>query len=239
MATTNVFHAADTRGHANHGWLNSYHSFSFAGYHDDERINFGALRVLNDDTVAGGQGFGKHPHDNMEIISIVLDGALEHADTMGHKEALKKDEVQVMTAGTGLMHSEANNSKTDKVSFLQIWIFPEKRNVQPKYAQRFFDPAERKNQMQLLVSPETGNDESLKINQQAWIYRTALEAGKTVTQQLHTADHGAYIFVIDGSVTVNGQVLNKRDGYGIQDSDKIEISASADADVLLLEVPLH
>jgi redox-sensitive bicupin YhaK (pirin superfamily) len=236
--SNNVFHAANTRGHANHGWLNTYHSFSFAGYHDEQRIHFGALRVLNDDTVTGGQGFGKHPHDNMEIISVVLDGALEHADTMGHKEALKKDEVQVMTAGTGLMHSEANHSKTEPVSFLQIWIFPEKRNVQPKYAQRYFDPAERKNKWQLLVSPENSSDESLKINQQGWIYRTTLDAGQSIRQQLHTAGHGAYLFVIDGTVTVNGQVLNKRDGYGISDTDNIEITAQANADVLLLEVPM-
>lgn len=236
--STNVFHAADTRGHANHGWLDTYHSFSFAGYHDEDRIHFGALRVLNDDTVAGGQGFGRHPHDNMEIISIVLDGALEHADTMGHSQALQKDEVQVMTAGSGLMHSEANHSKTDKVSFLQIWIFPEKRNVSPKYAQRFYDPAERKNNWQLLVSPENSSDESLKINQQGWIYRTSPEAGKSIRLQLHSKDHGAYVFVIDGTVTVNGRELNKRDGYGIQDTDQIEITASADADVLLLEVPM-
>lgn len=235
---TNVFHAAATRGHADHGWLNTYHSFSFAGYHDNDRVHFGALRVLNDDTVAGGQGFGKHPHDNMEIISIVLDGALEHADTMGHRQELKKDEVQVMTAGSGLMHSEANASKTDKVSFLQIWMFPEKRNVQPRYAQQFFDPAARTGQWQQLVSPEGTEEAGLKINQQARIYRTQLTAGTALNHQLHTPGYGAYLFVIDGSVTANGQQMNKRDGYGIQDAAEIALVAGTDADVLLLEVPM-
>jgi redox-sensitive bicupin YhaK (pirin superfamily) len=238
MATT-VFHAADTRGHADHGWLNAHHSFSFAGYYDPSRIHFGALRVLNDDIVAGGQGFGKHPHDNMEIITIVLDGALEHKDSMGHTEAIYPNEVQVMSAGTGVFHSEYNHDDTDAVNLLQLWIFPNKKNVEPRYGQTFFTPEERVNTLQPLVSPIDNADPGLKIHQEAWIYRTNLKAGKSITHQLHSDNHGVYVFMIDGNATANGQALNKRDAAGISSTDTLELTAIADSDILLVEVPMQ
>lgn len=237
MAKT-IYHAANTRGHANHGWLDTFHTFSFAGYNDPSRIHFGALRVINDDTVKGGFGFGKHPHDNMEIITVVLDGALEHADSMGHTEAIQANEVQVMSAGTGIFHSEYNHNKDKDVSLFQIWIFPEKKNVTPQYDQVKFDPTERINNLQLLVSPMDKNESRLKINQQAWIYRTQLEKGKTLEHTMHSNKNGMYVLAIDGSANVNGQILNKRDGAGISDTDTISITANETADLLLLEVPM-
>lgn len=234
-----VFHPADGRGHADHGWLNARHSFSFAGYHDPSRIHFGALRVLNDDIVAGGQGFGKHPHDNMEIITVVLDGALEHKDSMGHTEAIYPDEVQVMSAGTGVFHSEYNHDDTDPVNLLQLWIFPNKKNVEPRYGQTVFPAEQRVNVLQPLVSPMDNADPGLKINQDAWIYRTSLQAGKTLEHKLHSEHHGVYAFVINGSMAINGQELNKRDAAGISETDTLTMTASADSDVLLVEVPMQ
>jgi hypothetical protein len=234
-----IFHPAENRGHANHGWLNAYHSFSFAGYHDPSKIHFGALRVLNDDTVKGGTGFGTHPHDNMEIITIILEGALEHKDSLGHTQQILPGEVQVMSAGTGVQHSEYNPSRTDAVNLLQSWIFPQQRNVAPRYDQRTFAAEERINQLQTLVSPIDNDDPGLKINQQAWIYRTHLLAGQTVTLPLHTDKHGVYLFMIDGSATAEGQSLNKRDAMGISDTGEVTITATADSDILLYEVPMH
>ena len=238
MATT-IFHPADKRGHANHGWLDAHHSFSFAGWYDPAKIHFGALRVLNDDIVNGGQGFGRHQHDNMEIITIVLDGALEHKDSMGHTQAIIPNEVQVMSAGSGVTHSEYNHNKDKKVNLLQTWIFPNKRDVTPRYDQKMFAPEDRINQLQPLVSPIDNEDAGLKIHQDAWIYRTTLEAGKTVKHRLHTKGHGAYIFVITGKVTVAGQVLSKRDALGISETDDFELTAGSDSDVLIFEVPMH
>lgn len=235
----NVFHGASSRGHASHGWLDSFHTFSFAGYHNPERVHFGALRVLNDDTVSGGEGFGRHPHDNMEIISIVLDGALEHQDSMGHTQVMQPGEVQVMSAGTGVTHSEYNHHKDQKVKFLQIWIFPDERNVTPRYDQKMFDAAARKDQLQTLVSPIHNDDEGLKIHQNAWIYRTDLNAGKTIDMNLKRPENGLYAFLINGHVKINGQEMRSRDGFGITDTDKIQIEAIGDADLLLLEVPVR
>jgi len=235
----NVFHKATSRGHASHGWLDSFHTFSFAGYHNPERVHFGALRVLNDDTVSGGEGFGRHPHDNMEIVSIVLEGALEHQDSMGHTQTMQPGEVQVMSAGTGVTHSEYNHYKDRKVKFLQLWIFPDERNITPSYDQRMFDAAARKNQLQTLVSPIHNDDEGLKIHQKAWIYRTDLETGKTIEMNLKRPENGLYAFLINGSVKINGQEMHSRDGYGIADTDKIQIEAIDDADLLLLEVPVR
>jgi redox-sensitive bicupin YhaK (pirin superfamily) len=234
-----VFHAANTRGHANHGWLDSYHTFSFAGYHDNDRVHFGELRVINDDTVAGGSGFGKHPHDNMEIITVVLDGALEHQDNMGHTEAIQANEVQVMSAGTGVQHSEYNHNKDKKVSLFQIWIFPNKHNVAPRYDQRLFAPEDRVNKLQTLVSPIDNDDEGLKIHQDAWIYRTSLGEKNTITHKLHSKDQGIYILSVEGTITVNGKILNKRDGIGITGTDEVTITAETNSDVLLLEVPVN
>ncbi len=237
MAKT-IFHAADQRGHADHGWLNARHSFSFASYHNPEKVHFGALRVLNDDIVSPGEVFGKHPHDNMEIITIVLDGELAHKDSMGHTQTIVPNEVQVMSAGTGVTHSEYNHSDENRVNLLQTWIFPAKRNVKPSYDQKMFNPEDRLNTLQTLVSPVEKTDDGLKINQDAWIYRTTLEAGKTVEVAPHSATHGFYIFVIDGQVDAAGQQLNKKDALGISETDSVTITASATSDVLVFEVPM-
>ena len=238
MAKT-IFHAANKRGHAKHGWLDAHHSFSFANWYDPSKIQFGALRVLNDDIIDGGQGFGRHPHDNMEIITIVLDGKLEHKDNMGHTEQIIPNEVQVMSAGTGVTHSEYNPDPSKKANLLQTWIFPNKGNVQPRYDQKMFPAEDRINTLQPLVSPIDNNDPGLKIHQDAWIYRTTLEAGKSVTHSLHSKHHGAYIFVIDGKVNVEGQELNKRDALGISDADAFEIKADETSDVIIFEVPMN
>jgi len=233
-----IFHPAASRGHANHGWLDTYHYFSFAGYHDPSRVHFGVLRVINDDTVEGGYGFGKHPHDNMEIITIVLEGALEHKDSMGHTEAIRANEVQVMSAGTGIFHSEYNHNKGEKVKLFQIWIFPDKQNVTPRYDQVVFKPEERINKLQTLVSPMNKNDEGLKINQNAWIYRTSLGKGNSIKHTLHSDKHGLYILMAEGSATVNGQKMNRRDGMGISETAEVHIIADSDSDIILLEVPM-
>lgn len=237
MATT-VFHPANERGHANHGWLDAHHSFSFASWYDPTRIHFGELRVLNDDIVAGGKGFGKHPHDNMEIITIILDGVLEHQDSMGHKQTIVPGEVQVMSAGTGVFHSEYNHQADKDVNVLQTWIFPNKRGVTPRYDQKTFSAEERINKLQTLVSPIENDDPGLKIHQDAWIYRTTLEAGKTLTHKLHSRQHGAYIFVIDGNVSVGPQQMKRRDALGISDADALDMTASETSDVMIFEVPM-
>jgi redox-sensitive bicupin YhaK (pirin superfamily) len=235
MKTT--LHKAGTRGHANHGWLNSYHTFSFAGYQDMSRMNFGVLRVLNDDVVQGGRGFGKHPHDNMEIISIPLSGALEHNDDTGRNEIIKTNDVQIMSAGTGIAHSEYNASKTEPVNFLQIWIFPKVDNIAPRYDQKTFKPEDRVNQLQTVVAPDNAN--AIKINQDAWFSLGRLDKGFATDYFLKKESNGVYAFVINGDVTINGQQLNKRDGLGIWDVNKLTITADSDAEVLLIDVPLE
>jgi hypothetical protein len=234
---TTIVHKADTRGHANHGWLDSHHTFSFAGYHDPQRVHFGALRVLNDDTVAPGMGFGTHPHDNMEIISIPLSGELKHRDTMGTETVIKTGDVQIMSAGSGLQHSEMNNSRTEPVKFLQIWVFPKVRNIQPRYDQRTFNPAERLHNWQLIVSPDAEKD-SIRINQDAWFSLADLEPGNQLEYQLHKSDNGVYLFVLNGDITVDGNSLATRDGIGLTGSDSFPISASSRSSLLAIEVPL-
>lgn len=236
MKTT--LHKAETRGHANHGWLDSYHTFSFAGYYDPSRIHFGALRVLNDDVVKGGFGFGRHPHDNMEIISIPLKGSLAHADNTGGSGTIQAGEVQIMSAGTGVEHSEQNGSRQEDVNFLQIWVFPKEKNIAPRYDQKKFSREARQDKWQTLVSP-TQEGESLWINQDAWFSRGEISKGKTLPYSLHKDNQGVYVFVLDGSITVNGQVLNKRDGFGISGTDAIHLVANENADVLLIEVPMQ
>jgi redox-sensitive bicupin YhaK (pirin superfamily) len=233
-----VLHKANTRGHANHGWLDSYHTFSFAGYYDPTRVNFGALRVLNDDVVAGGAGFGQHPHDNMEIISIPLRGSLEHGDNTGGHGIIKSGEVQIMSAGSGIAHSEKNASKTEDVNFLQIWVFPKERNIQPRYDQKLFSAADRINKFQTVVSPEKNNG-ALWINQDAWFSLGKLNAGESIQYAVNKKGNGVYAFVIDGDVTIENQKLNKRDGLGIWEVDKLSIVADANAEVLLIEVPMN
>jgi len=238
MATT-VFHPASKRGHANHGWLDAHHSFSFAGWYDPSRIHFGALRVLNDDIVAGGKGFGTHPHDNMEIITIVLDGVLEHKDSMGHTQTISPGEVQVMSAGSGVFHSEYNHDARKPVNLLQTWIFPNERNVTPRYDQKMFDDAGRDNKLQALVAPlNNGEEGALGIHQNAWIYRAALAAGQQVTHTLHGTGNGVYVFVINGTVSAEGQTLGRRDALGITDVETVTLTASHDADFLVFELPM-
>lgn len=232
-----VFHQANSRGHANHGWLDTSHTFSFANYYDAERMHFGALRVLNDDFVDGGMGFGKHPHDNMEIISIPLAGDLEHRDSMGNTTAIKQNDVQIMSAGTGVQHSEYNRNKGEKVNFLQLWIFPKVKDIQPRYDQKTFDPADRLNKWQEIVSPKS-NGNGVVINQDAWLHLTKLEKGFGTDYTLKKKGNGVYLFVLDGEVTVNEQQLNKRDGLGIWETNEFSISADSQAEILAIEVPM-
>ncbi len=235
-----IIHKADTRGYADHGWLKSYHTFSFASYHDPKRMNFGMLRVLNDDIVQPKMGFGTHPHQNMEIISIPLNGALSHKDNMGNKRAIEVGEVQVMSAGTGLTHSEFNDSKTDEVNFLQLWIIPEKMNIEPNYDQRKFSKEERINTLQTVVAPKNKLEENaLPINQQAYIYRTTLELGNSIELKLKDKNNGLYIFVEDGEVKVEGNVLSKRDAFGISDFENVTMKAEKNSKVIIIEVPMQ
>ncbi|PRY14239.1 hypothetical protein CLV24_10449 [Pontibacter ummariensis] len=232
-----VIHRADTRGHANHGWLDTHHTFSFAHYLNPERMGFGLLRVLNDDVVAPGMGFGTHAHDNMEIISIPLSGALEHKDSTGNREVIHTNDVQIMSAGMGLTHSEYNHSTTEKVNFLQIWVFPKLRDIAPRYEQKTFKPEDRQNKLQTVVSPDK-NDEAVWINQDAWFTLGTLKSGFAEEYKLHKAGHGVYAFVIDGDVELGGEKLRKRDGMGISETESFSVKASSDAELLLIEVPM-
>ena len=234
-----IIHRAETRGHANHGWLNSYHTFSFANYYHPERIHFGVLRVLNDDTVEAGMGFGKHPHDNMEIISIPLEGDLQHQDSMGNTAVIRKGDIQVMSAGTGIQHSEFNASKTDAVKFLQIWVFPKTRNVTPRYDQITLDITDRHNKLQQILSPNP-DDEGVWIHQDAWFHLGKFDQGIVTNYQIKKPGNGLYAFVLKGNFTIDGNPLNTRDGLGISDISDVTIqSDSDDSEILLMEVPMH
>jgi redox-sensitive bicupin YhaK (pirin superfamily) len=233
-----VLHKAETRGHADHGWLNSHHTFSFANYYNPERMHFGVLRVLNDDRVAPGRGFGKHPHDNMEIISIPLEGDLEHKDSMGNAAVIKQGDVQVMSAGTGIYHSEYNKNKDQEVKFLQIWMFPNKKDVTPRYDQITLDRKALDNDFQQILSPNP-NDEGVWVHQNAWFHLGHLQSGKKVAYQLKDPNNGVYAFIIKGDVTIAGQALNQRDGFGAWDTSELSITADSDAEVLLMEVPMN
>ena len=232
-----VLHKADTRGDANHGWLHSKHTFSFANYYNPERMHFGALRVLNDDTVAGGRGFGTHPHDNMEIISIPLEGDLEHKDSMGNLAVIKNGEIQVMSAGTGIQHSEYNKSKDAAVKFLQIWVFPNKKNVTPRYDQIPLLLEDRKNKLQQVLSPNP-DDAGVWIHQNAWFHLADFDKGTTVDYQFKAKGNGLYIFDLKGDLKIDDQIINTRDGLGIWDTDGVKITAETDAEFLLMEVPM-
>jgi quercetin 2,3-dioxygenase len=232
-----IFHKANTRGHASHGWLESWHTFSFGGYYEPERIQFGALRVLNDDTVAPGMGFGKHPHDNMEIISIPLEGDLEHGDSMGNTTVIKQGDVQAMSAGTGVVHSEKNKNSAAQVKFLQVWIIPNKQNVQPRYDQKTFTDAEKQNKLLTVVSPVGSNDGGIHIHQDAWFHLAKLEKGITVQYDFQKRGNGVYAFVLEGDITINEIAMNKRDGMGISDTSQLTIIADSNTELLLIEVP--
>ncbi|WP_242916843.1 pirin family protein [Pontibacter liquoris] len=233
-----IIDRASSRGHANHGWLNSHHTFSFARYYNPQRMGFGLLRVINDDEVAPGMGFGAHPHDNMEIISIPLAGALEHQDSTGTKEVIRTNDVQIMSAGRGLTHSEYNHSKTEKVKFLQIWVLPKEQNIEPRYAQKTFQPEDRQNKLQVVVSPDK-NGEGVWINQDAWFSLGTLKEGFSEDYKIHKPGNGLYALVLEGNVEIDGEKLNRRDGIGLSETDMISIKASSDAELLLMEVPMN
>lgn len=232
-----VYHKADSRGHANHGWLNSFHTFSFANYQNPERMNFGVLRVLNDDTVSQGMGFGTHPHRDMEIISIPLEGDLEHKDSMGTMSVIRNGEIQVMSAGTGVMHSEYNKNKDEEVKFLQIWIFPNKVGVEPRYDQISIKDGEKKNDFQQILSPSK-DDEGVWIHQDAWFNLAKFDKGISKEYKMHKSGDGVYVFVLKGSAKVGDQELGTRDGLGIWDTESFSLEATSDAEILLMEVPM-
>lgn len=232
-----VYHSAGSRGHANHGWLNSYHTFSFAGYHNPERMNFGVLRVLNDDTVSEGMGFGAHPHKDMEIISIPLEGDLEHKDSMGTSAVIKNGEIQVMSAGTGVQHSEYNKNKDEAVKFLQIWVFPNQLNVTPRYDQIDIRKSEKKNDFQQILSPNQ-DDDGVWIHQNAWFNLANFDKDFSKIYTIHAKENGVYVFVLKGKAQIGDQVLDTRDGFGIWNADSFELKALEDAEILLMEVPM-
>ncbi|MCU0434946.1 MAG: pirin family protein [Bacteroidia bacterium] len=232
-----VLHKANTRGHANHGWLDSYHTFSFSNYHNPERMHFGVLRVLNDDHVAPGMGFGTHPHNNMEIISIPLEGDLEHKDSMGTSAVIKNGDIQVMSAGSGISHSEYNKNSDKPVKFLQIWVYPKTKNVQPRYDQLTLVAEERKNKLQQILSPNA-DDAGVWIHQDAWFHLGSLDAGTEVEYTLKKAGNGVYAFVINGDVTIGDQALNTRDGLGVWNENSLKIKAGTATEILLMEVPM-
>jgi len=245
---TAILHKANTRGHADHGWLNSFFSFSFAGYYNPQRVQFGVLRVLNDDRVEGGKGFGSHPHDNMEIISIPLEGSLAHEDNMGHKGTVSAGEIQVMSTGKGVFHSEYNNNPDQPAKFLQIWVFPNKLNVDPRYDQVRPDPSKGHNALQQLISPypgpeakaAAGNAEGTWIYQDAWFHMGTFDAGRKINYDVKRSGNGVYLFVIDGAFFYNGQRLETRDGLGVTDVEHLDIEAAEPGSrMLIMDVPMQ
>lgn len=233
-----VLHKANTRGHANHGWLNTHHTFSFANYYNPERMHFGVLRVLNDDIVSAGMGFGTHPHDNMEIVSIPISGDLEHKDSMGNTAIIKEGDIQVMSAGTGIFHSEYNKNKNKEVRFLQIWLFPNKKQVRPRYDQISIKEVEQQNQFYQILSPHS-DDQGVWIHQNAWFHLGNFESGRTTSYTLKDQQNGVYAFVLEGEVEIEGQKLEKRDGFGLWNMDQFQLKSLTKSKVLLMEVPMN
>lgn len=235
-----ILYRASSRGHANHGWLDTYHTFSFANYYNPDRVHFGALRVVNDDIVAGGEGFGTHPHDNMEIVSIPLYGDLEHKDSMGHTEVIKAGEIQVMSAGSGITHSEYNANEDKPVNFFQIWLFPDTKNVTPRYDQRKFDFIHNKNQLVQIVGPKDDKEnKGLWIHQNAWFSIGTLDKGAEIDYKPQKEGNGVFVMVVEGEFTVGDQKLHHRDAVGIWDTDSIKITANSEnARVLVIDVPM-
>lgn len=232
-----VYHAADSRGNADHGWLKSKHTFSFAHYHDPKRMGFGALRVINDDYVIGGKGFGVHPHQDMEIISVPLSGKLNHGDNIGNKGVIKTGEIQAMSAGTGIMHSEMNGDEKEPVKFLQIWVMPNKRNVEPRYQQIQLNEIMQANKFNQVLSPDS-DDAGVWIHQDAWFSLGEFEQDLTQTYQLNKPGNGVYVFVIEGKAVVENQTLDARDGLGVWDTNNVTIEISKKSKILLIEVPM-
>ncbi|MFC4210155.1 pirin family protein [Pedobacter lithocola] len=234
-----ILHKENTRGHANHGWLNAHHSFSFANYYNPDRMHFGVLRVLNDDLIDGGMGFGAHPHDNMEIITIPLAGAIAHKDSMGNSAVINAGEIQVMSAGTGVSHSEFNALEDVQLNLLQIWLFPNKKNVTPRYDQRALNVDARHNNFQQILSPNA-DDDNVWIHQDAWFSLGKFDEAFETEYKIKKAGNGVYAFVISGEVIIDGQTLSKRDAIGIWDTENISFKAiSADAEVLLMDIPME
>jgi len=233
-----AFHAANTRGNANHGWLNANHSFSFANYHNPERMNFGALRVLNDDTIAPGMGFGTHPHENMEIITIPLEGDLEHKDSMGNIGVINEGEIQVMSAGTGVHHSEYNKNADQAVKVLQLWVFPKKQNVTPRYDQMSVRNLKKPNDFYQVLSPNS-EDAGIWVHQDTWFHLGEFDVEKSLDYTLKKPGNGVYVFVIEGSFNVEGENLKKRDAIGIWETETINFTVQSESKVLLVEVPMR
>lgn len=231
-----IIHKANTRGHANYGWLNTNYTFSFANYYDPNRMHFGTLRVLNDDYIEGGRGFDRHPHDNMEIITFMLQGELKHEDSMGNTFVLHENEIQTMSAGTGIFHSEANNDPVNPAKLLQIWVFPRQRNIEPQYGLTGFSPEERKNKWHLVVSPSKPG--TAIINQDAYFSVISMEEGLEIDYQFYDNNNGIYIFMIDGETEADGINLKTRDGVGIWESKSINFKAIMKSEVLVMEVPM-
>lgn len=233
-----IIHKASTRGYADHGWLKTNHTFSFANYYNNERVHFGMLRVLNDDWIEGGMGFGTHPHDNMEIITIPLSGGLAHKDSMGNSSIIQHGEVQVMSAGTGITHSEFNAHETEPVSLLQIWVYPNQKEVKPRYDQIKLELSDRKNKLQQILSPNP-DDAGVWIYQNAWFHLADMDNGIELQYPLKQNGNGVYAFIIKGDVTINGESLSERDGMGIWDIEKLDMKANSQAEILLMEVPMR
>jgi redox-sensitive bicupin YhaK (pirin superfamily) len=233
-----IFHSEQSRGHANHGWLNAKHSFSFASWYNPEKINFGALRVLNDDIVAPGMGFGTHPHDNMEIITIPLAGAIAHKDSMGNSSIIQAGEIQVMSAGTGVQHSEFNPNEDEALNLFQIWVFPNKRNVEPRYAQQPISVEQHPNEWVQILSPNP-DDDGVWIHQNAWFHMAKFDTDKQITYTLKDPNNGVYIMQVEGNSVIGDQVMNKRDALGVYDTTNIEFKVKAGATLLLLEIPME
>ncbi|MCC9042534.1 pirin family protein [Myroides sp. M-43] len=235
---TKILYTADSRGYANHGWLKSHHTFSFANYRNNDRVHFGVLRVLNDDNVAAGMGFGTHPHDNMEIISIPLSGSLSHKDSMGNGTIINEGEIQIMSAGTGVQHSEFNPNENQESQFLQIWIFPDKLNVKPRYDQLKLNKEDRANQWDQILSPNP-DDKGVWIHQNAWFHMADLEQGKELSYELKDKSNGVFMFILEGDITLGSDVLHRRDAIGFDGEDTFTIKANENSQVLLMEIPME
>ncbi len=235
---TKILYRGESRGHANHGWLNTYHTFSFAAYHNPERMNFGVLRVVNDDTVAAGRGFGTHPHDNMEIISIPTSGKLEHDDDMGHGGIIETGEIQAMSAGTGVRHSEFNPDQEKEAKFFQIWIFPDQLGYKPRYQQIKLKEEDRKNQWDQILSPNP-DDKGVWIHQNAWFHRADLEAEKSLSYTLKDPSNGIFLMVMEGGIGIATEILNRRDAIGFWGEKDFEITAKTDSQILIMEIPME
>ena len=232
-----MIHKANTRGVADFGWLHSKHTFSFSSYYNPNRMQFGALRVLNDDIVAPDMGFGTHGHENMEIVSIPISGELAHRDSTGNAEVIRSGEVQIMSAGKGIRHSEFNHSQNDPVNFLQIWILPKEIGIKPRYEQKLFEVSERKNKLQTVVSP-VKNSDAVWINQDSYFSLANLEQGKELEYKMNLAGNGVYLFLIEGSITFDGEIFEKRDGIGISETNSFNLQAKENSEILFIEVPM-